>query len=852
MKAKKIGTSLKSRYVNFFNLFTKELHSIEFKQTVPVIDQRGAQKKNKSNTVYISPFIEEHEVNSIDKKHPAIISSESEVSSALIAANIFEEKPYRLIQKHKINYSSSKELIPGISKKLIDTRTKLDNESNLDDSEKEEFKFWKKENKSLISYLTNITHFNLKHYDGINITDPIEKRWLLQFFVEEDNEEEFRNALSYFEYGDKIIIENKFSNKTLKAGKGEKISEKDKKPFTYEVLSTWGFFSNDKIYKFPLMQRKYSWDSHLVKQFFEDIYNSDIKPHYMGNVLIKWNEKQKVWDILDGQQRVITMTLILSSIFFAFAAFKGFKNFIMPEELIELFRAPKNKLHNKFAKIKSSSDFQSFFDITNGEEENIKIVEGLLKNTTSSNFDNIKEQFKNIFIFIDEYIKDENGERDPKILKKITKNLLNNIYISFLVNNEEDEFEMFEKLNTTSKPLTPIDLLRNSLFSLVEESERDKEEQALTTSFNGVEKMFEDKNGKIQDSLVNKFMQYLSTLYQVEKGLEFKAFRETVKKAFGFEKNMKYGTFNSKIDLLKREIKFFKEIHIWDNFSNNKSKLRNIRDILIPIHSKDVYVPLIKYIISEGRGIETTSLENLTSPKIKSKREILKVIEKYEIYTRVVNFKGASLRKVVGKIISKLGTEGIEKNILLKSFNDIDIVGGNNLMPNDSEFENKLRDAKLSNKVGLSIINRVEFELNNIGKKTLETSSLIDDPTLEHIIPQNIENWHKHLIDGSKYKTENEVNKDFQQIMPTIGNFLMIKKNLNSKINNTDPKSKQKSYEEYPSISSLHLFKGTKYTTSEKKEIKLNKLDAGNIHFSDIEERSKSIAEIAKDIYKKI
>ena len=75
------------------------------------------------------------------------------------------------------------------------------------------------------------------------------------------------------------------------------------------------------MFEIPVYQRPYSWDADNVSILLEDILTVfkeriTVKSYYTGNVIIRENDTKtdgniKSYDIIDGQQRITTFTLIL-------------------------------------------------------------------------------------------------------------------------------------------------------------------------------------------------------------------------------------------------------------------------------------------------------------------------------------------------------------------------------------------------------------------------------------------------------------------------------------------------------------------------------------------------------------
>ena len=71
-----------------------------------------------------------------------------------------------------------------------------------------------------------------------------------------------------------------------------------------------------KLFKVPEHQRNFSWDLSNIQQFFEDVRNAmEYKdPDYFIGLVVLMGPREGAWQILDGQQRLATVTMIYSAI----------------------------------------------------------------------------------------------------------------------------------------------------------------------------------------------------------------------------------------------------------------------------------------------------------------------------------------------------------------------------------------------------------------------------------------------------------------------------------------------------------------------------------------------------------
>ena len=83
-------------------------------------------------------------------------------------------------------------------------------------------------------------------------------------------------------------------------------------------------FSNDFVFTIPLYQRPYAWTTEQAGELLEDLITSlgdgkeqidDLNPYFLGSiVLIKENVDKPDAQVVDGQQRLTTLTILLATL----------------------------------------------------------------------------------------------------------------------------------------------------------------------------------------------------------------------------------------------------------------------------------------------------------------------------------------------------------------------------------------------------------------------------------------------------------------------------------------------------------------------------------------------------------
>ncbi len=93
--------------------------------------------------------------------------------------------------------------------------------------------------------------------------------------------------------------------------------------FKAAVNSIRELFEEENVYEIPYYQRPYVWDTEKVGQLFDDIYDHFISrkedEYFLGCIVLAEQEKkskktQKYYEVIDGQQRIISLQLLLTAI----------------------------------------------------------------------------------------------------------------------------------------------------------------------------------------------------------------------------------------------------------------------------------------------------------------------------------------------------------------------------------------------------------------------------------------------------------------------------------------------------------------------------------------------------------
>ncbi len=229
-----------------------------------------------------------------------------------------------------------------------------------------------------------------------------------------------------------------------------------------ETRSVSDIFSPNKKYMVPRFQREYSWKAEEIDEFWEDIVqqievtNGEVQnyEYFIGCIVLVGEDTKPEYLIVDGQQRLTTLTILLRCIV------QRLRNLGDERAATALY---KNVIEG------TDNDGKQYFKLVNetpkpffqNELQSIE-PEGLNKPESEEEI-LLKETFDRISKKIS-VLKFE-GLTDLESAKALREQVLNHLkFILVAAKSEDDAYTIFETLNARGLSLTSVDLIKNWIF----------------------------------------------------------------------------------------------------------------------------------------------------------------------------------------------------------------------------------------------------------------------------------------------------------------------------------------------------------------------------------------------------
>ncbi|MDJ0673881.1 MAG: DUF262 domain-containing HNH endonuclease family protein [Calothrix sp. MO_167.B42] len=230
-------------------------------------------------------------------------------------------------------------------------------------------------------------------------------------------------------------------------------------------------FSVKKKYIVPRFQREYSWDKDKISELWDDIIsniyiNNDKsfkhEEYFIGSLVLVGDDKSVSMQIVDGQQRLTTLTILLSVLCDRFVEINK-KN--LAYSIYENYIAGKDDEGNPYFKLENETP-KPFFQTaiqhiekkeaspSSEEEETLLNSYEELHSYTSRN--SLKKKFKQSQMDDSLY---------ENLLKAIRDQVVKYLKVIFItVAEEDDAYTIFETLNARGMDLSFVDLIKNKVF----------------------------------------------------------------------------------------------------------------------------------------------------------------------------------------------------------------------------------------------------------------------------------------------------------------------------------------------------------------------------------------------------
>lgn len=522
-------------------------------------------------------------------------------------------------------------------------------------------------------------------------------------------------------------------------------------------------FFNRKFFEIPKYQRGFAWNKENIRDLFNDIEEAEEvnSSHYIGTVVLsKTKENDRLFYVVDGQQRIATITMIINSIIKKLSKDDAlfYKRFYITE--------------NNINRLKLLGKEKEFFE---------KLLEGY----------SLKPKNKSQRLLFDAYEEIEEQVNSIKDLMKFLYRIESLEILEFIEESEGDAIRIFQTVNDRGKPLSNMEKAK-SLLVYFSNRYLDKElDDKINDVFGDIFEIYDEikvKGEELGITLIasDKFdedsvMRYHFVSYSDEDydasatyvlnflKLKLDNYRKIGKKEGGYAKVEEFIS-----DYIESLQLFFESLNsLVKRVTKNKKyfKLFSILNLSATLY------PLIVKLEMLGK------LEDKLPSQEYSKFTFFDLIELIDV--RIYKTRGTDPRADISRFtfgLSKRSTNKVIQNWLLEY---------NKRWMSKPEFQTYLGGYIFGNRALAHIfIDYSEF-LSKKKFSIVELKRIANDrklnPTIEHILSQKP----KFNLKSHGFRSTEE----YLEYENTLGNLTVLEKGLNSSAQNKNTFEKVKVYD---------------------------------------------------------
>ncbi|EIV6999532.1 DUF262 domain-containing protein [Klebsiella pneumoniae] len=520
--------------------------------------------------------------------------------------------------------------------------------------------------------------------------------------------------------------------------------------------------SVNKKYIVPRFQREYSWGKEQVSELWNDIvtnihWQQDGQYHYeeyfIGALVLVGQETSSELMIVDGQQRLTTLTILLSALCDKF------------KQINEL--AVAQSIYNNYIS-GIDDDGKSFFKLVNETpkpyfQNNIQHIDKRGDGPESVEEKNLQSAYNDLT----EYLSEDNLSKSLGLdeetfiyleaLKAVRDQVLRFLKVIYITVNDEDEaYTIFETLNARGLNLSYADLIKNKLFKKLNSTHPDDDAK---TKWNKIRKIIGSRNGV---GSVETFIRHwwVSKYSYVSSDTLYKAFLDKWNK----------GVIDAEefIDELLSDAEIYVKISSPTEQDFPEVEMRPILKGLQALRlfnisqNKPFLLSLFK-----ARSKGTLKLADMN-------RAVLSIERFHFMFNAVCSLRPSGIESAYAKAARALVDEAATKasnRQVIKALLDMLVKR----KPEFSVFLEKFGMLKFSNQE-LKNKRLIQYIFNRLELHYIKTGEYMPDSlTLEHIYPQS---------------------SGRHEVYSMIGNLLPLSKELNEKAGNKSVKDKINIYKE--------------------------------------------------------
>ena len=482
----------------------------------------------------------------------------------------------------------------------------------------------------------------------------------------------------------------------------------------------------------PRFQREYSWEKKNYKEFLEDmlecLYINSGKiansQYFLGTMLFIGDYAEgtdKEIQVVDGQQRLTTITILFSALSDRFLELgedklsrQIFRYIMTEDDNGEDVRVLKSKTHYPFFAYYIQKRKKEYI------QEPISEEESCIEETYKFFYEQLEEKKIKKFLTKKCGTEEVAALEYVDILKALRDQVLQTTFVSISTTDKEQANMIFEILNAKGKRLAEVDLIKNKIFEILNDTEpadfAEEEWQKIKKILN---------SGKETIGLETFYRHFWSSRYKKS------------------AKNKLYDDFNKVVTPKNKKIytEFLLEMKQYAKYyvmilNPKREDYDNRKEYFSVVQTLNVlnnYFGIVQVRIVE---LSILSLKNKGLIELKNMKKVLTMLETFHfVYNSIMKGNPNSVEKIYS-VFAVEATKCTNKLMVKELINTKLVAPLKKLLPKKEDFIKNFIELRYSKKDSPYNI-KTKYALNRLNRYYEQEELFSEDGTIEHIISES-------------------------------------------------------------------------------------------------------------------
>ena len=225
-------------------------------------------------------------------------------------------------------------------------------------------------------------------------------------------------------------------------------------------------FSDDYVFNVPLYQRPYAWTTEQVDELLDDLTDAmkrDSEPYFLGSVVLIKSDGDAKSEVVDGQQRLTTLTMLLCAL----------RDVSDDPKIVQELDKRVWEIGDSLSGNEDRSRLSLRERDRNFFQQHVQKANSLdhfLKRDPVSFSDSQKRIFENV-----KYLRRELLKHNEQLRHQLAKYIIRNCYIVVVSASDVDSaYRIFSVMNDRGMPLSPTDILKANIIGKMPPDSRDE------------------------------------------------------------------------------------------------------------------------------------------------------------------------------------------------------------------------------------------------------------------------------------------------------------------------------------------------------------------------------------------